>query len=94
MQLVINAYTLEVILPNILDGRLYLVDHLFDIGISLVRIAMIFNITPFDDVLVALAPALLLDITRIQSDPEFALLYPRLQLLQVFYPIRDLVYFD
>ena len=55
---------------------------------------MIFDIASFDDILVALAPPLLLDVTRILCDPLFALLYPRLQLLQMLDPVCDLIDLD
>ena len=94
MQLVINSYTFKVIFPYFLNSPLYLIDNIFYIRIGILSICVIFNIASFDDILVALAPALLFDVTRILCDPLLAFLNPCLQFLQVLDPIRNLIDLD
>ncbi len=55
---------------------------------------MILDIASLDDILITLAPPLLFDVTRILHYPLLALLYPHLQLLQVLYPVCDLIHLD
>ena len=94
MQLVINSYTFKVIFSYFLDSPLYLINYIFNIWIRILSIRVIFNIASFDDILVTLAPALLFDIARILRDPLLAFLNPRLQFLQVFNPVCNLIDLD
>ena len=94
MQLVINRNTFKVIFSYFFYSPLNLINYFFNIWIGVLRIRVIFDIASFDDILVALAPPLLLDVTRILCDPLLALLYPRLQLLQMLDPVCDLIDLD
>ena len=94
MQLVINRNTFKVIFSYFFDSPLNLINYFFYIWIGILRIRVIFDIASFDDILVALAPPLLLDVTRILCDSLFALLNPHLQLLQMLDPVCDLIDLD
>ncbi len=55
---------------------------------------MILECACLDNILVTLAPSLFFDVTGILCDSHLALLYPRLQLLESFDPVSNLVDFE